>query len=83
VALADGALLGVHRAALLSQEATVEERIDLGTEGQSATGLAVRDGRLLLDCAAGTLELLEVQPPGGRAMDASAYLRGHGPPGGQ
>jgi hypothetical protein len=27
------------------------------------------------------LELLVVQPPGGRAMDASAYLRGHGLPG--
>jgi methionyl-tRNA formyltransferase len=24
----------------------------------------------------GTLELLEVQPPGGRPMDAAAYLRG-------
>ena len=39
------------------------------------------DGRLLLDCAPGVLELLVVQPPGGRAMDAAAYLRGHGPPG--
>jgi hypothetical protein len=27
------------------------------------------------------LELLVVQPPGGRAMDASAYLRGHTPGG--
>jgi methionyl-tRNA formyltransferase len=32
------------------------------------------DGRLLL----GGLELLEVQPAGGRPMDAAAYLRGHG-----
>ena len=32
------------------------------------------DGRLLL----GGLELLEVQPAGGRAMDGAAYLRGHG-----
>jgi methionyl-tRNA formyltransferase len=39
------------------------------------------DGRLLLNCAEGVLELLVVQPPGGRAMDASAYLRGHGAPG--
>jgi methionyl-tRNA formyltransferase len=38
------------------------------------------DGRLLLVCASGTLELLVVQPPGGRAMDAEAYLRGHGLP---
>jgi methionyl-tRNA formyltransferase len=32
------------------------------------------DGRLLL----GGLQLLEVQPAGGRPMDAAAYLRGHG-----
>jgi methionyl-tRNA formyltransferase len=32
------------------------------------------EGRLLL----GGLELLEVQPAGGRPMDAAAYLRGHG-----
>jgi methionyl-tRNA formyltransferase len=33
--------------------------------------------RLLLRCQPGVLELLEVQPPGGRPMDAAAYLRGH------
>jgi methionyl-tRNA formyltransferase len=36
--------------------------------------LRAEDGRLLL----GGLELLEVQPAGGRPMDAAAYLRGHG-----
>jgi methionyl-tRNA formyltransferase len=36
-----------------------------------------RDGqRLLLDAAGGTLELLEVQPPGGRRMPAAEWLRG-------
>ncbi len=35
--------------------------------------LAERDGRLF----AGDLELLEVQPAGGRAMGAAAWLRGH------
>jgi methionyl-tRNA formyltransferase len=35
------------------------------------------DGRLLFGCVDGALELLEVQPPGGRPMDAGAYLRGH------
>jgi methionyl-tRNA formyltransferase len=35
------------------------------------------DGRLLFGCAGGALELLEVKPPGGRAMDAEAWLRGH------
>jgi methionyl-tRNA formyltransferase len=39
--------------------------------------LAARDGRLLWGCAGGALELLEVQPAGGRVMDAAAYLRGH------
>jgi methionyl-tRNA formyltransferase len=34
------------------------------------------DGALLIGAAGGALELLEVQPPGGRPMDASAYLRG-------
>jgi methionyl-tRNA formyltransferase len=66
VALADGTLLGVHRAAL--REETSHGRF-APTE---------RDGRLLLDCTPGVLELLVVQPPGGRAMDAAAFLRGHG-----
>jgi len=35
------------------------------------------DDKLLFGCADGALELLEVQPAGGRAMDAGAYLRGH------
>lgn len=38
--------------------------------------LAAADGRLFLGCAGGALELLEVQPPGKRAMEAAAYLRG-------
>jgi methionyl-tRNA formyltransferase len=47
-------------------------------EGDLARGAFVeRDGRLLLGCEDGVLELLRVQPPGGRAMDASDYLRGH------
>lgn len=37
-----------------------------------------RDGRLLYGLASGdALELLEVQPAGGRPMDAQAYMRGH------
>jgi methionyl-tRNA formyltransferase len=50
-----------------------------GSAVHDAIGPTVRDGRLLLDCTPGVLELLVVQPPGGRAMDASAYLRGHAP----
>ena len=39
--------------------------------------LAARDGRLVLGCSPGALELLEVQPAGGKPMDAGAYIRGH------
>jgi methionyl-tRNA formyltransferase len=39
-------------------------------------GLSRDRDRLLLGTAAGALELLEVQPPGGRPMEAAAYLRG-------
>jgi methionyl-tRNA formyltransferase len=76
VALADETLLGVHRAALVEDTATGAPGLTDGTPG-----LGERDGRLLLACSPGVLELLSVQPPGGRAMDAGAYLRGHGLPG--
>jgi methionyl-tRNA formyltransferase len=69
--LADGTLLAVHRAVLADDEPGDGDGL----------GVLARDGRLLLDCTPGLLELLEVQPSGGRAMDASAYLRGHGLPG--
>ena len=71
VALADDALLGVQRAALLAD----------GESDGGAPGLTVHGGRLLLLCTPGTLELLVVQPPGGRAMHAADYLRGHAAPG--
>jgi methionyl-tRNA formyltransferase len=81
LALTDKAMLGVHRAALVGRDSTDGERIGRDADGQGALGLAIRDGRLLLDCAVGTLELLDVQPAGGRSMDAAAYIRGHTPPG--
>ena len=40
--------------------------------------LVARDGRLCFGASPGALELEAVQPPGGRPMDAAAYLRGHG-----
>jgi methionyl-tRNA formyltransferase len=64
----DGERLGVRRAAV-----PVEE-----PDGPAPGELAARDGRLLLGTADGPLELLEVVPAGGRAMDAAAYLRGRG-----
>ncbi len=40
--------------------------------------LAAADGHLFYGAADGVLELLEVQPSGGRPMDAASFLRGHG-----
>jgi methionyl-tRNA formyltransferase len=66
VELPGGDRLGVGRAAVAES-------------GAPAPGeLAAVDGRLLYGCAGGALELVEVKPAGGRAMDAAAYLRGHG-----
>jgi methionyl-tRNA formyltransferase len=47
-------------------------------DGDLASGqLAASDGRLLLGCGEGALDIVRVKPPGGRAMDAAAFLRGH------
>jgi methionyl-tRNA formyltransferase len=67
LALADGTLLGVSRAA----------PAQAGTPSPPAGALAADGGHLLYGTGAGALELLEVRPPGGRPMDAGAYLRGH------
>lgn len=82
VALSEETLLGVQRAKLLEEDDVAYARApDSDPPAQHDSAPRVRDGRLLLDCAPGVLELLVVQPPGGRAMEASAYLRGHGLPG--
>jgi methionyl-tRNA formyltransferase len=89
VALPDGSLLGVHRARLLTTSRAEGDGVDDRTPAgdgrgdREGIGLGVRasDGRLLLTCGTGALELLIVRPPGGRAMDAASYLRGHGLPG--
>ena len=50
--------------------------------GTLVPGTLVRDDeRLLLGTADGRLDLLEIQPPGKKAMAAGDYLRGHAPPG--
>jgi methionyl-tRNA formyltransferase len=74
VALADETLLGVHRAALASPADGAAIAAAVGPR----LGVRTHERRLLLICRTGVLELLEVQPPGGRAMDVSSYLRGHG-----
>ncbi len=68
VALADGTLIGVRRA-VLAPDAP-----------RPGSGVHANGGRLLLGCSPGALELLEVQPPGKRPMEAGAFLRGHGAP---
>jgi len=63
--LPDGSAIGVRRARLAG--------------AATAPGvLRVDEGRLVLDCRDGALELLDVQPPGGRAMPAGDWLRGAG-----
>ena len=44
--------------------------------GEPAGHVHARDGRLLLECAGGALELEEIRPPGARAMPAADWLRG-------
>lgn len=64
--LEDGQPLGVERASVLG---------DTDLEPGRLVG---REGRLLLGCTPGALELERIKPPGGRAMDAADYLRGAG-----
>jgi methionyl-tRNA formyltransferase len=82
VCLADGSLLGVQRAVLVNIGDPVIEQTPTRPEPvERRPGPYEHDGRLLLACGSGELELLVVQPPGGRAMEAAAYLRGRGLPG--
>jgi methionyl-tRNA formyltransferase len=68
IALPDGSLLRVLAAAALDR-------------GPPQGVFAAADGRLALGCSEGALELLALQPSGGRPMQAADYLRGHGVPG--
>lgn len=60
------------------------ERVVRALRPHIGARIELKDGTMLgvLDARArddGTLELLRVQPPGGRPMDYADYLRGHGP----
>ena len=46
-------------------------RVDGDTLAPAGGRVRVEDGRLLLDCNGGALELTEIRPPGGREMDAA------------
>ena len=65
--LPDGTFLGVWGAAV-------------GGPADAPGRVRVDHDRLLLDCDGGTLELLEIQPPGGRRMPAAEWLRGRPDP---
>jgi methionyl-tRNA formyltransferase len=65
VELPSGGRLGVRRAAVAP------------TAEPEPGELAARDGALVYGTASGALELLEVQPEGGRPMQAGDWLRGH------
>ncbi|MCW3041093.1 MAG: Methionyl-tRNA formyltransferase, partial [Solirubrobacterales bacterium] len=62
IALQDGSFLGV-----------VEARALPAGAGGPPASVEERDGRLVF----GDLELLRVQPAGGKPMDAASYIRGH------
>ena len=85
VELGSGERLQVLRARVWEPAAKGDERERGGASragGRPAAGeLRVADGRLLLGCADGALELLVVKPSGGREMEAGAYAHGHLPGG--
>jgi methionyl-tRNA formyltransferase len=64
--LPDGSRLGVRAARAEAREPGVPEG-----------ALEAREGKLLLGCREGILDLLEVQPAGGRPMPAADYARGN------
>jgi methionyl-tRNA formyltransferase len=67
LALGDGSRLGVRAVRVLADGETPPPE-----------GVISFDGPVpVLGCAEGALELVEVQPPGGRPMSGADYLRGH------
>jgi methionyl-tRNA formyltransferase len=70
-----GAFIELEGGERLGVEAAhaVDVQLDVGE-------VSVAEGRLLIGCVAGAVELLRVKPPGGRAMATADYLRGHAPP---
>ena len=51
-------------------------RVNGETLAPAGGRVRVDDGRLLLDCNGGALELTRIRPPGGNEMDAADWLRG-------
>ena len=59
----DGKLIKIHKAALLPDQ-------------KGEPGLLVGEKRMIVGCGDGSLELLEVQPQGGKRMRGEDFLRG-------
>ena len=73
-----GERLGVRRAAPAPGGAAAPDGPGGADADPPAPGtLTARDGRLLYGARGGALELLEVQPAGGRPMTTADWLRGH------
>ena len=70
--LPDGRALGVHRAAVL--ESAVLESAPTAPGRVDAAALV--EGRLVVACAEGALDLLTVQPAGKKPMPTADFLRG-------
>jgi methionyl-tRNA formyltransferase len=65
----------------VDEDARLGVRRAKATPGEMPPGTFRRDERqLVMGTGNGLLNLLEVQPPGGRPMPAEAYLRGHDVP---
>lgn len=59
----DGKLIKIHKAALLPDQ-------------KGEPGLLAEEKRMIVGCGEGSLELLQVQPQGGRRMRGEDFLRG-------
>jgi methionyl-tRNA formyltransferase len=86
IELEGGERLGVRKARPAAASAgnespETDEDAGKGRATSAPPGTFAADGdRLLFGCSDGALELLEIQPAGGKAMDAGSYLRGRGTP---
>jgi methionyl-tRNA formyltransferase len=69
--------IGAHVELDGGERLRVHEARALPDAGVPAGELSLDGPRPVLGCAVGALELLVVQPPGGRPMSAEDYLRGH------
>ena len=68
--------LAAHRRHLPHRRRDLQDLGRPGPRRGRAGGSLGRDGRLVAGCGGGSLEILELQPPGRARMDAGAFLRG-------